>query len=104
MSEPFVFDVAFDTSFEQIEKLRKKMLEFVSMNGRDYQQIFDIVVSGTSECSPFDSNGLTVCYRVHRYPGTREDDALHKHHVQIKLAARRDQMFAFSASFVTHLF
>ncbi|KAI0035878.1 hypothetical protein K488DRAFT_42300 [Vararia minispora EC-137] len=45
MSEPFVFDVAFDTTFEQIEELRKKMLEFVSANGRDYQPTFDIVVS-----------------------------------------------------------
>ena len=41
-----MFDVAYDTSFEQIEQLRKKMLQFVGENGRDYQPSFDIVVSG----------------------------------------------------------
>jgi small-conductance mechanosensitive channel len=48
MSEPFVFSVAYETTFEQIEQLRKKMLDFVSENARDYQPSFDIVVSGTS--------------------------------------------------------
>ncbi|KZV69518.1 hypothetical protein PENSPDRAFT_676041 [Peniophora sp. CONT] len=48
-SEPFVFDVAYDTSFEQIEQLRKKMLQFVGENGRDYQPSFDIVVSDIPE-------------------------------------------------------
>jgi len=45
MSEPFTFDVAYDTTFEQIEDLRKKMLNFVTENGRDYQPSFDISVS-----------------------------------------------------------
>ncbi|KAF8757319.1 Mechanosensitive ion channel [Rhizoctonia solani] len=46
MSETFVFDVAYDTEFEQIEALRSRMLAFVQSHRRDYQPTFDIVVSG----------------------------------------------------------
>ncbi|CAE6448905.1 unnamed protein product [Rhizoctonia solani] len=45
MSETFVFDVAYDTEFEQIEALRSRMLAFVQSHRRDYQPTFDIVVS-----------------------------------------------------------
>ncbi|KAA1474278.1 hypothetical protein DENSPDRAFT_840858 [Dentipellis sp. KUC8613] len=44
MSEPFTFDVSYATSFEDIEKLREHMQEFVRTHRRDYQPIFDIVV------------------------------------------------------------
>jgi len=36
MSEPFTFDVAYDTSFEQIEALRGRMIAFLSNVRRDY--------------------------------------------------------------------
>jgi hypothetical protein len=44
MSEPFEFDVAYDTTFEQIEALRATMLKFVESQRRDFIPIFDIVV------------------------------------------------------------
>ncbi|KAF8577750.1 hypothetical protein K439DRAFT_1417934 [Ramaria rubella] len=44
MSETFAFDVAFDTTFEQIEALRDKMLAFVTAQRRDYLPSFDVVV------------------------------------------------------------
>lgn len=44
MSESFEFDVAYSTSFEQIEQLRAKMLAFVQSERRDYQPSFDVVV------------------------------------------------------------
>ena len=47
MSEPFEFDVAYSTSFDQIEKLRAMMLSFLKVERRDYQPIFDVYVIGT---------------------------------------------------------
>ncbi|KAI0268803.1 hypothetical protein BC834DRAFT_923155 [Gloeopeniophorella convolvens] len=44
MSESFTFDVAYSTTFEQIERLRSLMLGFVQIERRDYQPLFDIVV------------------------------------------------------------
>jgi len=44
MSETFPFDVAFDTTFEQVEALRDKMLAFVKEQRRDFLPSFDVVV------------------------------------------------------------
>ncbi|KAJ6593918.1 Mechanosensitive ion channel-domain-containing protein [Mycena capillaripes] len=44
MSESFTFDVNYSTSFEDVEKLRQRMLTFVTTERRDYQPAFDIVV------------------------------------------------------------
>ncbi|KAF9654005.1 hypothetical protein BDM02DRAFT_3086356 [Thelephora ganbajun] len=44
MSEPFTFDVAYATSFEQIEALRGRMIAFLSNERRDYAAVFDVVV------------------------------------------------------------
>jgi hypothetical protein len=44
MSEPFEFDVAFGTTFGQLEKLRAKMIAFLKNERRDYQPIFDVSV------------------------------------------------------------
>ncbi|KAI0785645.1 Mechanosensitive ion channel-domain-containing protein [Abortiporus biennis] len=44
MSEPFTFDVAYSTTFEQIEKLRELMIGFLKSERRDYQAIFDVTV------------------------------------------------------------
>lgn len=46
MSEPFTFDVAYDTSFEQIEALRGRMIAFLSHQRRDYVAVFDVMVMG----------------------------------------------------------
>lgn len=46
MSESFVFDVAYSTTFEQIETLRAKMLAFVKSEGRDFLPSFDVTVKG----------------------------------------------------------
>lgn len=47
MSETFTFDVAYSTTFEDLEKLREKMLEFVKAERRDFQPSFDVSVKGT---------------------------------------------------------
>jgi len=44
MSESFTFDVNYSTSFEDLEKLRQRMLTFVTTERRDYQPAFDVVV------------------------------------------------------------
>ncbi|THH18467.1 hypothetical protein EUX98_g8949, partial [Antrodiella citrinella] len=44
MSESFTFDVAYATSFDQIEDLRGLMLAFLENDRRDYQAVFDVVV------------------------------------------------------------
>ncbi|KAF9793059.1 Mechanosensitive ion channel-domain-containing protein [Thelephora terrestris] len=44
MSEPFTFDVAYDTSFEQIEALRGRMIAYLSNERRDYVAVFDVTV------------------------------------------------------------
>lgn len=46
MSETFTFDVSYSTSFEDIERLREKMLEFVTRERRDYQPSFDVNIKG----------------------------------------------------------
>lgn len=46
MSESFTFDVSYSTSFEELEKLRVKMLEFVKSERRDFQPVFDVTVKG----------------------------------------------------------
>jgi len=46
MSETFTFDVAYSTTFDDLEKLRTKMLEFVTAERRDYQPVFDVKVKG----------------------------------------------------------
>ncbi|KAF9049751.1 hypothetical protein BJ165DRAFT_1341961 [Panaeolus papilionaceus] len=44
MSETFTFDVAYSTTFEDLERLREKMLQFVEIERRDYQPSFDVKV------------------------------------------------------------
>jgi hypothetical protein len=51
MSETFTFDVSYATSFEDLERLREKMLAFLKAERRDYQPIFDVAVVGL--CFPF---------------------------------------------------
>ena len=65
MSEPFAFDVAYDTSFEQIEALRGRMIAFLSNERRDYVAVFDVTVMGMSLMAIPGSQELT---RTHRYP------------------------------------
>lgn len=65
MSEPFTFDVAYETSFEQIEALRGRMIAFLSNERRDYVAVFDVTVMGKGVASKFGSQGLM---RVHRHP------------------------------------
>ncbi|KAF8629659.1 hypothetical protein AX17_005598 [Amanita inopinata Kibby_2008] len=44
MSETFTFDVAYSTTFDDLEKLRDRMLQFLTAERRDYQPIFDVSV------------------------------------------------------------
>jgi small-conductance mechanosensitive channel len=48
MSETITFDVAYSTTFEDLEKLRDKMLDFVKSEPRDFQPSFDVTVKGNS--------------------------------------------------------
>ncbi|KAG6874479.1 hypothetical protein C0995_010389 [Termitomyces sp. Mi166 len=49
MSETFTFDVSYATTFNDLEKLREKMLVFVKTERRDYQPAFDVIVKGQDE-------------------------------------------------------
>ncbi|KAG5651771.1 hypothetical protein H0H81_007524 [Sphagnurus paluster] len=49
MSETFTFDVSYATTFEDLERLREKMLAFVKEERRDYQPAFDVVVKDFPE-------------------------------------------------------
>ncbi|KAJ7170538.1 Mechanosensitive ion channel-domain-containing protein [Mycena crocata] len=44
ISESYQFSVSYSTSFEDVERLRQRMLSFVTTERRDYQPAFDIVV------------------------------------------------------------
>ena len=46
ISETFTWDVAFDTSFDKIEALRSRMLEFLEIERRDFLPMIDIAVKG----------------------------------------------------------
>jgi hypothetical protein len=47
MSEAFTFDVAYTTSFHDLERLRETMLEFLESEKRDYQPVFNLTVKGS---------------------------------------------------------
>ncbi|KAJ3490527.1 hypothetical protein NLJ89_g11426 [Agrocybe chaxingu] len=49
MSETFTFDVSYSTSFEDLERLRERMLDFVKAERRDYQPVFDVTVKDFPE-------------------------------------------------------
>jgi len=51
MSETFTFNVNYSTTFEDLEKLRARMLAFVESERRDYQPIFDVKVNDFPEQS-----------------------------------------------------
>jgi hypothetical protein len=53
MSESFTFDVSFETTFEQIEDLRARMILFLQGERRDFQPSFDVQVVGED----------TICHR-----------------------------------------
>lgn len=44
MSETFTFYVSYSTTFEDLERLRERMLEFVTQERRDYETVFDVKV------------------------------------------------------------
>lgn len=46
MSETFTFYVSYSTTFEDLERLRERMLEFVTQERRDYEIAFDVKVKG----------------------------------------------------------
>jgi len=74
MSETFTFDVDFGTTFEQLETLRDKMLNFVQAERRDYQPVFDVVVVDFPEQAKmvltatikYKSNGQEAAIRAKR--------------------------------------
>ena len=46
MSETFTFDISYTTTFEDLEKLRERMLAFVTEERRDYHPSFDVNIKG----------------------------------------------------------
>jgi hypothetical protein len=46
MSETFPFEVNYNTSFEQLEALRDRMLVFLKAERRDFLPSFDVAVIG----------------------------------------------------------
>jgi hypothetical protein len=53
MSESFPFEVDYNTSFEQLETLRDRMLVFLKTERRDFLPSFDVVVIGVYSFSPW---------------------------------------------------
>ncbi|KAF9475543.1 hypothetical protein BDN70DRAFT_813949, partial [Pholiota conissans] len=51
MSETFTFNVNYSTTFEDLEKLRARMLAFVESERRDYQPVFEVKVNDFPEQS-----------------------------------------------------
>ena len=49
MCEVFTFDVAYTTSFHDLERLRGTMLSFLESERRDFQQVFNLTVKGSLE-------------------------------------------------------
>ena len=91
MSETFTFNVNYATTFEDLERLRARMLAFVEAERRDYQPIFDVKVNGMR---PLRHTGplALICARVaSRLPRAGEDDTLCRHQVQEQLPAGRAQ-------------
>ncbi|KAJ7072310.1 Mechanosensitive ion channel-domain-containing protein [Mycena amicta] len=70
LSETFTFDVSYSTSFEDVEKLRERMLAFVTSERRDYQGAFDIVVVDFPEQSK-----MTLSADI-KYKGNGQQGAL----------------------------
>ena len=56
MSEPFVFDVNYSTTLDQLELLRHKMIAFLENERRDFLPSFDVSVVGAHPSSPFALN------------------------------------------------
>ena len=52
MSESFPFEVDYNTSFEQLEALRERMLVFLKTERRDFLPSFDVVVIGVYTFCP----------------------------------------------------
>ena len=46
MSQTITFDVSYNTSFHDIEKLREKMLDFIKAERRDFEPVFDVAIKG----------------------------------------------------------
>jgi small-conductance mechanosensitive channel len=47
MCEVFTFDVAYTTSFHDLERLRENMLAYLESEKRDYQPVFNLTVKGS---------------------------------------------------------
>ncbi|KAG8890399.1 hypothetical protein FRB98_008974 [Tulasnella sp. 332] len=65
-SEPFEFDVEYDTTFEKIEDLRAKMLAFVESRRRDFQPTFDVSVKDIPDQEKM-TLGATIKYKSNNH-------------------------------------
>jgi small-conductance mechanosensitive channel len=70
MSEPFTFDVAYTTTFSDLEKFRDKMLNFLQKEKRHFQPIFDITIQDFP-----DQTMMTLCTSIN-YKSNFQQDSL----------------------------
>jgi hypothetical protein len=80
MSETFTFDVGYATTFEDLERLREKMLTFLQSERRDYHAVFDVNIKGGFSC--FHSKVCLKILAMSRYSSSGNDDAISRHQVQ----------------------
>ena len=80
MSETFTFDVDYATTFEDLERLREKMLTFLESERRDYHPVFDVNIKGGFSC--FHSKACLRILAMSRYSSSGKDDAISRHQVQ----------------------
>ena len=80
MSETFTFYVGYSTTFEDLERLREKMLEFVTQERRDYETVFDVKVKGRFSMR----NSWSFLNQPHRarLPRSGKNDPVSRYQVQ----------------------
>ncbi|KAI5478657.1 hypothetical protein MNV49_004684 [Pseudohyphozyma bogoriensis] len=83
--ETFTWDVAFDTSFEKIEELRLRMLEFLEVERRDFFPTIDIQVQDFAGQSKL-SLSANICYKSNWQNGALKAQRRNKWTCALKLA------------------
>ena len=90
ISETFTFEIDFGTTFEKIEALREKMLDFLERERRDFHPAFDVVVddiAGQGKMTLCVVRARSVCLHTYDLQLVQE----RRHHVQVQLAEQRTE-------------
>ncbi|KAG8835307.1 hypothetical protein FRC17_004089 [Serendipita sp. 399] len=92
MSEPFAFELAWDTTFEQLEALRGRMLAFVKSERRDFLPVFDVVVDSFSDQSKL-AVKADIKYKSNWQQGALKVQRRNKWICALKVALKETKVF-----------